>query len=73
MKKSCSYFRLTVNSIYILLLSHIYICLRHYLFFFRYSFILENVDDRMAGKYRCIGKNRLGTIQNEFQLLIRGI
>jgi hypothetical protein len=27
----------------------------------------------MAGKYRCIGKNRLGTIQNDFQLLIRGM
>ncbi|CAF0863046.1 unnamed protein product [Rotaria sordida] len=33
---------------------------------------LYNVDDRMAGKYRCMGKNRLGTIQNDFQLLIRG-
>jgi hypothetical protein len=31
------------------------------------------VDDRVAGKYRCIGKNRLGTIQNDFQLLMRGI
>jgi len=27
----------------------------------------------MAGKYRCVGKNRLGTIQNDFQLLIRGM
>jgi hypothetical protein len=27
----------------------------------------------MAGKYRCIGKNRLGIIQNDFQLLIRGM
>jgi hypothetical protein len=26
----------------------------------------------MAGKYRCLGKNRLGTIQNDFQLLIKG-
>ncbi|CAF2619752.1 unnamed protein product [Rotaria sp. Silwood2] len=33
---------------------------------------LHNVDDRMAGKYRCIGKNRLGTIQYDFQLFIRG-
>jgi hypothetical protein len=37
------------------------------------SFTLENVDDSMAGKYRCIGKNRLGLIQSEFQLLIRGM
>ncbi|CAF1921728.1 unnamed protein product [Rotaria magnacalcarata] len=36
------------------------------------QFTLRNVDDRMAGKYRCVGKNRLGTIQNDFQLLIRG-
>lgn len=33
---------------------------------------LNNVDDRVAGKYRCIAKNQLGTIQNDFQLLIRG-
>jgi len=43
------------------------------LFFSHYSYTLENVDDRMAGRYRCIGKNRLGMIQNEFQLLIRGM
>ncbi len=41
--------------------------------YFFNSFTLQNVDDRMAGKYRCIGKNRLGLIQNEFQLLIRGM
>ncbi|CAF3335483.1 unnamed protein product [Rotaria socialis] len=35
-------------------------------------FTLQNVDDSMAGKYRCVGKNRLGFIQNDFQLLIRG-
>ncbi|CAF0758019.1 unnamed protein product [Adineta steineri] len=35
-------------------------------------FTLENVDDNSAGKYRCIGKNRLGSIENEFQLFIRG-
>ncbi|CAF1040092.1 unnamed protein product [Rotaria sp. Silwood1] len=33
---------------------------------------LHNVDDRMAGQYRCIGKNRLGKIHNDFQFLIRG-
>ncbi|CAF1283707.1 unnamed protein product [Rotaria sordida] len=36
------------------------------------DFTLHNVNDSMAGKYRCVGKNRLGSIQNEFQLLIRG-
>ncbi|CAF4632820.1 unnamed protein product, partial [Rotaria socialis] len=41
------------------------------LLFIRYSFTLQNVDDSMAGKYRCVGKNRLGFIQNDFQLLIR--
>ena len=41
--------------------------------FFSPRLTLHNVDDRMAGKYRCIGKNRLGTIQNDFQLLIRGM
>ena len=43
------------------------ICLR-----FIFSLVLRNVDDQMAGSYRCIGKNRLGLIQNEFQLFIRG-
>ena len=33
---------------------------------------LRNVDDRMAGKYRCSAKNRLGSVQSDFQLLIRG-
>ncbi|CAF0748074.1 unnamed protein product [Adineta steineri] len=36
------------------------------------QYTIHNVDDRMAGKYRCIGKNRLATVQNDFQLLIRG-
>ena len=26
----------------------------------------------MAGKYKCVGKNRLGSVSNEFQLLIQG-
>ena len=43
------------------------ICLR-----FIFSLVLRNVDDQMAGSYQCIGKNRLGLIQNEFQLFIRG-
>lgn len=34
--------------------------------------ILHNVDDRMAGNYRCSAKNRLGSLQSDFQLLIRG-
>ncbi|UJR25292.1 hypothetical protein I4U23_006644 [Adineta vaga] len=34
--------------------------------------ILNNVDDRSAGKYRCVGKNSLGSIENEFQLFIHG-
>lgn len=43
------------------------------MFIFGYSrLVLQHVDDRMAGSYRCIGKNRLGLVQNEFQLLIRG-
>ncbi|UJR23619.1 hypothetical protein I4U23_026605 [Adineta vaga] len=33
---------------------------------------LQNVDDRMVGHYRCMGENRLGIIQHDFQLLIRG-
>ncbi|CAF3358164.1 unnamed protein product [Rotaria sp. Silwood1] len=35
-------------------------------------FTLHNVDDSVAGKYRCVGKNQLGLVQSEFQLLIRG-
>ena len=42
------------------------------LYFDECRLTLHNVDDRVAGKYRCIGKNQLGTIQNDFQLLIRG-
>lgn len=38
-----------------------------------YRFTLQNVDDSMAGKYRCVGKNWLGSIQAEFHLLIQGI
>lgn len=33
---------------------------------------IPNVDDRAAGKYRCVGENRLGRIHSDFQLLIRG-
>jgi hypothetical protein len=47
--------------------------LKSFLSFSHYSYTLENVDDHMAGRYKCIGKNRLGLIQNEFQLLIRGM
>jgi len=36
------------------------------------SLKLDNIDDQSAGKYRCVGKNRLGSIENEFQLLIQG-
>jgi hypothetical protein len=42
-------------------------------FFLRSRFTLQNVDDRSAGKYKCIGENRLGSIENEFQLLIHGM
>ncbi|CAF1658466.1 unnamed protein product, partial [Adineta ricciae] len=33
---------------------------------------MHNIDDRMAGHYRCRGENRLGVVQHDFQLLIRG-
>ena len=36
------------------------------------SLTLQNVDDRMAGRYKCLAQNRLGSVENEFQLLIRG-
>lgn len=38
----------------------------------KFSLTLSNVDDHAAGKYRCLVTNRLGSIQNDFQLLIRG-
>ncbi|CAF1482723.1 unnamed protein product, partial [Didymodactylos carnosus] len=34
-------------------------------------FILQNVDDRLAGRYKCIGNNSLGSIENDFRVLVK--
>ncbi|CAF1417726.1 unnamed protein product [Adineta ricciae] len=34
--------------------------------------IVDNADDRSAGKYRCVGANSLGSVENDFQLFIHG-
>lgn len=61
------------NQQYVYSIFSVYLYLRKTFLCLPYSFTLTNVDDRSAGQYKCIGKNRLGSIQNEFQLFIRGM